>query len=59
MDHETTIEAELNRLLERATASALATLNVRVDVPRRLQELHDRSTASPTDDRDENGEAAP
>jgi hypothetical protein len=59
MDHDDTVYAELDRLLERATVSALTTLNVRVDVPRRLRELHDSSIPPATDDPEEAGGAVP
>ncbi|MEU8665070.1 hypothetical protein [Actinoplanes philippinensis] len=54
MDLDDTTDAALDRLLARADASALTTLNARNDVTQRLQELYARPTPPPTD---ESGEA--
>jgi hypothetical protein len=56
MDLDDNVDAELDRLLQRATASALNTLNARNDVTQRLRELHTDPTPLSTD---EPGEAVP
>jgi hypothetical protein len=56
MDLDGTVDAELDRLLARATASALTTLNARNNMMQRLQELHGDPNPPPTPT-DESGEA--
>ncbi|GAA2510302.1 hypothetical protein [Winogradskya humida] len=41
MDHDDSAGAELDRLLDRASRSAVPALEARIDVERRLRELHD------------------
>jgi len=41
MDHDRTLDVELTQLLERASMSALTTLDARIDVARRLRDLRD------------------
>jgi len=51
MDPDEFEDTELDRLLARATASALATLENRLDVARLLRELHDDPDPPPADDK--------
>jgi hypothetical protein len=50
MDPEDTRDTELDRLLTRATTSALRTLESQIDVARLLRDLHDTQDPPPTDD---------
>jgi len=49
MDHDGTLDVELDRLLARASTSALTTLDARIDVVQRLRDLRDdtEQTAHP------------
>ncbi|MFC4068834.1 hypothetical protein [Actinoplanes subglobosus] len=51
MDLDDTMDAELDRFLARATASALTTLTAGIDVAQRLRELHaDPAPTTPDDE---------